>query len=120
MVYTTIWCRVSTFIERHLQLNLGFRSENSVFTGEGFSLNSGFRSILCSQEIDSVLIQFSQKNCVHQRILYRDMNNFSSTISSHLMLRLCGFKSLVCEMSTNNDNIFFIAGENKAWVLLLL
>ena len=58
------------FIERHLQLNLGFRSENFVFTGEGFSPNSGFRSILCSQERDSVLIWVSQNFSVHQRILY--------------------------------------------------
>ena len=60
-MYTKIWCRLSTFIERHLQLNLGFRLENFVFTGEGFSLNSGFRNILCSQEMDSVLIKVSQK-----------------------------------------------------------
>ena len=63
-------CRLSTFKEHHLQLNLGFRSNNFVFTGDGFSLKSGFRNIFCSQEMDSVLIQVSRKFCVHQRILY--------------------------------------------------
>ena len=32
---------------------------NFVFTGEGFSLNLGFRKKLCSQEMDSVLFQVS-------------------------------------------------------------
>ena len=34
-----------------------------MFTGDGFSLNSGFRNILCSQEMNSVLIPVSQ-NCL--------------------------------------------------------
>ena len=41
-----------------------------MFTGEGFSLISGFRKISCSQEMDSVLIQVSRKFHVHQRNLY--------------------------------------------------
>ena len=66
LVYTKIWCRWWMFIERHLQLNLGFRLENVVFTGDGFSLNLGFRKILCSQEMDSVLFQV-HKNLVYTR-----------------------------------------------------
>ena len=62
-MYAKICCRLSTFIEHHLQLNLGFRPENFVFAGEGFILNSGFRNILCSQEMDLVLILVSQKLC---------------------------------------------------------
>ena len=36
-----------------------------------FSINFRFRKVLCSQEIDSVLFQVSQKFCVCQRILYK-------------------------------------------------
>ena len=32
---------------------------NCVFTGEGFSLNLGFRNVVCSQEMDSVLFRVS-------------------------------------------------------------
>ena len=46
------------------------KSANFVFTGEGLSLNLGFRKMLCSQEMDSVLFQVSQKFSVHKRILY--------------------------------------------------
>ena len=70
LVYIKIWCRLSTFIEHHLQLNLGFRSNNFVFIGEGFSLNLDSKRFFCSQEMDSVLIQVSQKIVAHQRILY--------------------------------------------------
>ena len=42
-----------------------------MFTGEGFSLISGFKFLFCSQEMDSVLIQVSRKCYVHQRNLYR-------------------------------------------------
>ena len=42
---------------------------NIVFTGECFSLNLGFRNFFCSQTMDSVLFQVSQKFCVYQRIL---------------------------------------------------
>ena len=38
------------YIEYHLQINLGF------------SLNSGHRNTLCSQDMNSVLIQVSQTN----------------------------------------------------------
>ena len=55
-----------------------------MFTGDGFSLNSGFRNILCSQEMDSVLFQVSQKFCVHQRILYSAI--FRETISCKLYI----------------------------------
>ena len=41
-----------------------------MFTGDDFSLNSGFRKKLCSQEINSVLIQVSTKFDVHERNLY--------------------------------------------------
>ena len=37
-----------------------------MFTGEGFSLNLGFRKFSSSQEMDSVLFHVSQKLCVHQ------------------------------------------------------
>ena len=46
---------------------------NIVFTGEGFSLNLEFRNFLCSQEMDSVLLQVSQNFCVHWRNLYSKM-----------------------------------------------
>ena len=70
LVYTQIWCSWYTFSEHNLQLNLGFRSWHFAYTGEGFTLNSDFRNILCSQEMNLVLILFSQKLCVHERNLY--------------------------------------------------
>ena len=36
------------FTDLDLQLNLGFRSENIVFTDVGFRLKSGLKKILCS------------------------------------------------------------------------
>ena len=63
---------VVTNIDRtSLLLNLGFRPENFMFTGDGFNVNSGFRKCLFSQEIDSMLIQLSQKIGVNQTIHYR-------------------------------------------------
>ena len=51
-----------------------------MFTGEGFSLNLGFRNLLCSHGMDSVLFQVSQQFCGHQRILYLQsfLLNFSA------------------------------------------
>ena len=69
-MYTKIWWWWPTFIEHHLQPNLGFRSGNFVFTGAGFNIISGFSICLFSQEMDSMLIQFSQNFGVNQKIDY--------------------------------------------------
>ena len=72
--YRFLWCT---------QKLVKVRKENLVNTGEGFSLNLGFRAILCSHEMDSVLFQVSQKNCVHQRILYPEMKENIAYFRSH-------------------------------------
>ena len=52
-----------------------------MFTGEGFSLISGFRKIWCSQKMDSVLIQVSRKFDVHQFFLYCDFGEWATNLS---------------------------------------
>ena len=64
-----------------------------------FRLNSGFRNFLCSQEMDSVLIQISQKLCVHQRILYLHTIHINTSFDGYAdntlqvisNLHVCGF-----------------------------
>ena len=46
-------------IDVDLQLNMGFKSENIVFTDVGFHLKSGFKKILCSQMSVFTLILYS-------------------------------------------------------------
>ena len=53
-----------------IQLNLGFRSENIVFTDVGFYLKSGFKKIFCSQMLVFFSILDSRKYCVPQVFLY--------------------------------------------------
>ena len=66
-----IWCRRETVSEHHLQLYLSFRLWNFVYTVQGFSLNSGYMKMLCTQEMDLVLFLVSQRFCAHQiNLLY--------------------------------------------------
>ena len=60
-----------------------------MFTGEGFSLISGFRKLLCSQEMDSVLIQVSWKFDVHQRNLYWNCKGRGPLVNSHKCRLMC-------------------------------
>ena len=73
LVYAQIWCRWWMFSEHHLQLNLGFRSGHFVYTGEGFSLISGFRNFF-----------------VHRRIIFywtfKPIKAFASAIARKQML----------------------------------
>ena len=66
-----------------------------MFTGEGFSLNLGFRKFLCSQTMDSVLFQVSQKYCVHQRILYLGLKFSSGFISTNWTKTVFLFVSII-------------------------
>ena len=54
-----------------------------MFTGEGFSLNLGFRNSLCSQTMDSILFQVSQKKIVHKRILYFQKGDLTYILNSN-------------------------------------
>ena len=95
------------FSEHHAQLNLGFRSENVVFTGDGFGPKSGFRNLLCSQDMDSVLYQVSQTCCVHQRTLKKIVYFCCTTdISTYRLIQASGRFSenidLFCQVYTCN------------------
>ena len=59
-----------------------------MFTGDSFSLISGFRKISCSQEMDSVLIQVSRKFDVHQRNLYKIWIRKKNQITNFIKLDL--------------------------------
>ena len=58
------------FTDVDLQLNMGFKSENTVFIDISFHLKSGFKKILCSQILVFTLILVSQKYWVNQFFLY--------------------------------------------------
>ena len=68
-VHNSLWTQY-TFTDVDLQLNLGFKSRNIVFTDVGFHLKSGFKKLLCSQMLVFTLILASRKYCVHQFFLY--------------------------------------------------
>ena len=59
------------FIDIDLQVNLGFKSENIVFTDVGFHIKSVFKKMLCSQILVFTLILDSCKYCEDQFFLYQ-------------------------------------------------
>ena len=58
------------FTKVDLQKNLGFISENIVFTDVGLHRKSGFKKVLYSQMLVFTLIQDSQKYFVYKFFLY--------------------------------------------------
>ena len=68
-VHNNLWTQW-TFTDNELQLNLGFKSENIVFTDVGFHLKSGFKKLFCSQMLVFTLNLASRKYCEHQFFLY--------------------------------------------------
>ena len=74
------------FMDVDLQINLGFRLENSVFTDVEFHLKSGFKKILCLQMLVFTVVRDSQKYCVHH---FFSLLTFSTPLSRFPLENVC-------------------------------
>ena len=71
-----------TFTDADVQLNLGFKSKNIVFTDVGFHLKSGFKNLLCSR-----MLVFTKILCTPIFPLHT-MANFKKMIFNNIFKKI--------------------------------
>ena len=79
-----------------------------IFTEDGLCLRSGFSKLVLTQRMVLTLYMDSQKNCFHQRILYK-LNLFSRSFDNKLyhLIFNCYYDMLYFVIVTNTNIVLF-------------